>query len=123
MTETEKLERASTSRTTAATSSAAASAARSSKDKAHFFGAVERTQQDTNQAVDTQGLFPAQDGVFATPYRENLVTGKVTANLNAGAVPVGALRPQQRTRSRTAPTPHTPPTTGATARTSSTRST
>ena len=29
------------------------------------------------------------------PYRENLFTGKVTANLNAGAVPVRALRPQQ----------------------------
>ncbi len=31
-----------------------------------------------------------------TPYRENLFTGKVTANLNAGAVPVGALRPQHQ---------------------------
>src|SRR5262249_17371905 len=26
--------------------------------------------------------FPSQDGVFATPYRENLLTGKVTAQLN-----------------------------------------
>ena len=53
------------------------------KDKAHFFGAIERTQQDKTQTVNTQGLFPTQDGVFAVPYRENLFTGKVTANLNA----------------------------------------
>ena len=52
------------------------------KDKAHFFFAVERTQQDTTQVVDTLGLFPDKNGVFAVPYRENLVTGKVTTNLN-----------------------------------------
>jgi hypothetical protein len=52
------------------------------KDKAHYFGAFERTQQDTFQVVDTLGLFPSQDGVFATPYRENLLTGKVTSQLN-----------------------------------------
>jgi len=53
------------------------------KDRAHFFAAVERTQQDKTQTVNTSGLFPTQDGVFAVPYRENLFTGKVTANLNA----------------------------------------
>jgi hypothetical protein len=52
------------------------------RDKAHFFFAVERTQQDQTQVVDTSGLFPSQDGVFPVPYRENLLTGKVTANLN-----------------------------------------
>ena len=52
------------------------------KDKAHFFAAVERTQQNTTQVVDTSGLFPDRNGVFAVPYRENLFTGKVTANLN-----------------------------------------
>ncbi len=51
------------------------------QDKAHFFAAVERTQQDTFQAVNTEGLFPSLDGIFGTPYRENLVTGKVTAAL------------------------------------------
>jgi hypothetical protein len=51
------------------------------KDKAHFFVAYERTQQDTNQTVDTQGLFPEKNGVFATPYRENLLTGKANFNL------------------------------------------
>ncbi len=53
------------------------------KDKAHFFFAIERTQQDTTQAVSTKGLFPSLDGVYTLPYRENLGTGKVTTNLNA----------------------------------------
>jgi hypothetical protein len=53
------------------------------KDRAHFFAAVERTNQDTTQAVTTKGLFPAKDGVYATPYRETLFTGKATANLDA----------------------------------------
>jgi outer membrane receptor protein involved in Fe transport len=53
------------------------------RDKAFFFGAVERTQQDTFQIVNTQGLFPSEDGTFATPYRETLLTTKYTQNLNA----------------------------------------
>ena len=51
-------------------------------DKVHYFAAFERTQQDTFQAVSTQGLFPSLDGVYATPYRETLLTAKVTASLN-----------------------------------------
>jgi hypothetical protein len=54
-----------------------------SRDKAHFFFAIERTLQDTNQVVDTSGLFPDKNGVFPVPYRENLLTGKANANLNA----------------------------------------
>jgi len=53
------------------------------KDRAHFFAAGERTQQDTFQIVSTQGLYPNLDGTFGTPYRENLMTGKVSSNLNA----------------------------------------
>jgi hypothetical protein len=53
------------------------------KDRTHFFLAIERTQQDKTQTVNTQGLFTDQDGVFAVPYRENLFTGKMTTNLNA----------------------------------------
>src|SRR5512144_154469 len=34
------------------------------KDKAHYFGAFERTQQDTFQIVSTSGLFPSLDGKF-----------------------------------------------------------
>lgn len=51
------------------------------QDKVHFFAAAERTQQDTFQAVNTLGLFPNLDGVFSTPYRENLITGKATMAL------------------------------------------
>jgi len=51
-------------------------------DKVHYFAAVERTQQDTAQIVNTRGLFPAEDGTFATPYRETLLNVKVTANLD-----------------------------------------
>jgi len=50
-------------------------------DRVHFFGAVERTQQDTLQSVTTSGLFPQKDGIFSTPYRENLFTAKATSNL------------------------------------------
>ena len=53
------------------------------RDRAHFFFAAERTQQDTNQAVDTRGLFPSEDGVYKTPVRENLLTGKLTSNVTA----------------------------------------
>ncbi len=51
------------------------------QNKAHFFAAFERTQQDTTQAVNTQGLIPSSDGVFPTPSRENLFTAKASANL------------------------------------------
>ena len=40
------------------------------KDRTHFFLAVEKTSQKTTQAVDTLGLFPDKDGVFATPVTE-----------------------------------------------------
>jgi len=52
------------------------------KDRTHFFLAVERTQQDTKQAVNTQGLFPSQDGIYPIAYRENISTAKVTSVLN-----------------------------------------
>ena len=51
-------------------------------NKAHFFAAFERTQQDTKQTVNTLGLFPSEDGIYDTPIRENLFTGKLTANLS-----------------------------------------
>jgi hypothetical protein len=51
------------------------------RNRAHFFAAIERTQQDTTQAVTTKGLFPDRDGIYATPYRETLFTGKATANV------------------------------------------
>jgi outer membrane receptor protein involved in Fe transport len=53
-----------------------------SLDRVHFFFAVERTQQDTTQTVDTKGLFSDQDGVYPTPLRDNLATVKVSANIS-----------------------------------------
>jgi len=47
-------------------------------DRAHVFAAYERTQQDTRQVVHTLGLFPAEDGIYDLPFRENLFTAKVT---------------------------------------------
>lgn len=52
------------------------------RDKTHFFLAFERIQQDTTQAVNTRGLYPDKDGVFALPYRENMAVAKVTHTLN-----------------------------------------
>jgi hypothetical protein len=52
-------------------------------DRLHFFFAVERTQQDTTQTVNTKGLYPDLDGITPTPYRENLGTVKVSANVSA----------------------------------------
>ena len=51
------------------------------QNKAHFFAAYERTQQDKTQSVNTLGMFPSQDGVFTTPARENLFTAKGSANI------------------------------------------
>ncbi len=47
-------------------------------NRAHYFGAYERTRQDTKQVVDTLGGFPAEDGVFDVPFREHLFSAKVT---------------------------------------------
>ena len=111
------------SRTTAAISTAARSAGRSCKDKAHFFAAFERTQQDTFQVVDTLGLFPSEDGVFATPYRENAVHGEGHGEPQRRRTTCRSATAATRTRSRTAPTRQRRRAAGATARTSSTRST
>jgi len=51
------------------------------ENRAHFFAAYERTQQDTRQVVNTLGLFPAEDGIFDIAFREDLFTAKVTASL------------------------------------------
>ncbi len=53
------------------------------QNRAHFFAAFERTQQDTFATVNTLGLFPSEDGTYPTPYRENLFTVKGSVNLSA----------------------------------------
>jgi hypothetical protein len=51
------------------------------RNKAHFFAAYERTQQDTMQVVNTGNLLPG-DGAYSVPFRENLFTGKLTVAPN-----------------------------------------
>ena len=51
------------------------------QNRAHFFFAAERSQQNTKQIVDTFGMFPAQEGAFDIPVTETLFTGKVTMNV------------------------------------------
>ena len=51
------------------------------QNRAHFFFAAERSQQNTEQIVDTFGMFPAQEGAFDIPVTETLFTGKVTMNV------------------------------------------
>jgi hypothetical protein len=67
------------------------------RSRLHYFAAYERTQQETNQAVNTT-LFADQNGVHEIPLRQNLFTGKVTATLRQGqqlAVRVGSERSSQ----------------------------
>ena len=47
-------------------------------DRVHYFAAYERTQQDTRQVVNTLGVLPDEDGIFDVPFREDLLTAKVT---------------------------------------------
>ncbi|MEN3337119.1 MAG: hypothetical protein V7647_795 [Acidobacteriota bacterium] len=51
------------------------------ENRAFYFAAAERTHQDTNQAVDTLGLYPQADGVYPIAFRENLLTAKTTTTL------------------------------------------
>ncbi|HEY7409937.1 MAG TPA: TonB-dependent receptor [Vicinamibacteria bacterium] len=54
------------------------------RDKVHFFGSYEKTKRDNNYTVDTEGLIPEQDGqTIPIPFNDELVGGKVTANLTA----------------------------------------
>jgi outer membrane receptor protein involved in Fe transport len=53
------------------------------QNKAHFFFAAERTQQDTTQIVDTFGMFPSEEGPQNIPMRENLFTVKGSVNATA----------------------------------------
>jgi len=54
------------------------------KDKVHFFATGERTEQKTNIILDTGGVYPDLDGKTAeTPFRDDLLAAKVTADLSA----------------------------------------
>jgi carboxypeptidase family protein/TonB-dependent receptor-like protein len=56
------------------------------RDKAHFFVAIERTQQDTTQTMGAavMALFPSVAASVPLQVRDNLVTGKVAVNLGPG---------------------------------------
>jgi outer membrane receptor protein involved in Fe transport len=51
-------------------------------NKAHYFVAYERSQQDTKQIVNTGNTLPG-DGIFDLPFRQNMFTGKLTVSPNA----------------------------------------
>jgi len=53
------------------------------KDKAHFFFAYERNIRDDFATVDTGGILPEDEGNFAKPFRNHLLTAKVDFALNA----------------------------------------
>ncbi|HEX4962182.1 MAG TPA: TonB-dependent receptor [Thermoanaerobaculia bacterium] len=53
------------------------------KDKVHFFATYEKTDRKTQYTVDTGGVLPQLDGgSFPTPFKDDLFTAKLTANLS-----------------------------------------
>ncbi len=53
------------------------------KDRVHFFGTYEKTDRKTSYTVNTGGVLPGVDGEsVATPFKDDLITAKVTANLS-----------------------------------------
>jgi len=54
------------------------------KDRMHFFVTGERTDRKTNYVVDTGGIYPNFDGqAVGTPFKDDLLTAKVTGDINA----------------------------------------
>jgi outer membrane receptor protein involved in Fe transport len=53
------------------------------KDKAHYFLAYERNHRNDFVTVDTGGTLPSEEGNFAQPFRNNLLTAKVNAAMGA----------------------------------------
>lgn len=51
-------------------------------DKAHYFLAYERNIRDDFTNVSTGGILPNQEGNFAQPFRNNLLTAKIDMALN-----------------------------------------
>lgn len=52
------------------------------KDKAHFFVAYERNRRDDYTTVNTNGTLPSEEGNFAQPFRNHLLTAKVNYQLD-----------------------------------------
>lgn len=54
------------------------------RDRAHFFATYEKTKRNTNYVANTGGIYPEFDGKpVATPFTDQLITGKVSTNLTA----------------------------------------
>ncbi len=54
------------------------------KDRAHFFVTGERNERATNYIIQTKGIYPEFDGkAIPTPFKDNLLTAKASADLNA----------------------------------------
>ena len=64
------------------------------KDKLHYFGAIERTQQNTFQAVNTKGLFTEPRRHLRDALYRDAAQRQGDGEPQQLAVPVGALRPQ-----------------------------
>ena len=93
------------------------------KNKAHFFAAFERTQQDTKQAVTTLRTLPEPGRRLPDAAAREPLHREGVGQPEPDAVPVGALRPQHQLAGLQRRDPRACRTTGATAPTSSTRST
>ena len=68
------------------------------KDKAHYFVAYERNNRDDFSTVDTGGILPGEEGNFAQPFRNNLLTAKMNFALgdNNNLVARYSLEDQKR---------------------------
>ncbi len=54
------------------------------KDKVHFFATAERLERPTSYVIATGGIYPSFDGqAVPTPFKDNLLTAKVSADPNA----------------------------------------
>lgn len=54
------------------------------KDMIHFFATGERLERPTNYVINTKGIYPEFDGkAVPTPFKDNLLTAKVSADVNA----------------------------------------
>lgn len=54
------------------------------RDRIHFFATAERLERPTSYVIDTGGIYPEFDGkAIPTPFKDNLLTAKVSADPNA----------------------------------------
>ena len=64
------------------------------QNRAHFFAAFERTQQDTTATVDTLGLYPDKDGTYRHADSREPLHGEGLGEPQRDAVHDGPLRPE-----------------------------